>query len=496
MTLAIELKRVGLDVRIIDKSDHPALHSQALVVQARTLEQFQRHGIATQAVDEGRKLTKVIFWSDGKQLVSFGLERIHSNYPYVLFLPQNKTEAILNEHMESLGVRIDRNAELISFTQSEGAISSILRRGDGREEQIESRWIVGCDGAHSTVRKLCSIPFEGDGVGLSFFLGDLEIDGPDAPTDFLALHLHKGDVLFMGSLSEKWTRLIVALHAKQNAESERDPTIADFQDAADRAGVRIKIHSSDWMTPFHVNDRQAEHYRSGNAFLAGDAAHIHSPVGGQGMNTGIQDAANLAWKLAAVVRGADERLLNSYETERGAVGKALLKFTERGLKMATASNPVVEHLRDMLLPVLSKPKIVQDTVLGFISETAIEYRSSPIVHDHGGDGLLRAGDRLPDLEVHQKDARSTLLADWRDGKHLAVLVNASESDRRGIGNQLGQVKLISVNSAQFSDEGRRTLGEMPKALVVRPDGYVGFRAPLDKLGELNTYARQDGLHGP
>src|ERR1019366_4133327 len=142
---------------------------------------------------------------------------------------------------------------------------------------------------------------------------------------------------------------------------------------------------SEWMTPFRVNDRQAKHYRIGNVFLAGDASHIHSPVGGQGMNTGIQDVANLGWKLAAVLRGGDLVLLDSYEEERGAVGKALLRFTERGLKLATASNPLLETVRDDLLSALSSLTPVQKAMLGFISETGINYRSSSIVKDFGGD---------------------------------------------------------------------------------------------------------------
>ena len=193
-------------------------------------------------------------------------------------------------------------------------------------------------------------------------------------------------------------------------------TIDDLQRAADQVGVRVKIHSAEWMTPFHVNDRQAKHYRIGNVFLAGDASHIHSPVGGQGMNTGIQDVANLAYKLAAVARGADESLLDSYEEERGEVGKALLRFTERGLKMATTTNSLLEQVRNVLAPVIAGLKPIQNAVTGFISETAIEYRTSSVVVDHGGDGDLRAGDRLPDLTLHYPGEKITLLRDWTQAR--------------------------------------------------------------------------------
>jgi 2-polyprenyl-6-methoxyphenol hydroxylase-like FAD-dependent oxidoreductase len=493
MTMAIELKRAGMNVRIIDKSNHLAKHSQALVVQARTLEQFQRYGIASQAVDSGRQLTKASFWSDGKNILTFEFRRIPSRYPYLLFLPQSKTEAILNAHMESLGLKTERETELVSFEQRDDGADCVLRRADGSQERVSPRWIVGCDGAHSAVRKFCGIPFEGKGVGLSFFLGDLELDGPDAPADELVLHLHRGDVVFMGRLTDKLTRLIVALHSEQKDAKDRELTIQDFQNAIDKANVRVKIRSAEWMTPFHVNDLQAQHYRAGRVFLAGDAAHIHSPVGGQGMNTGIQDAANLAWKLAAVIRGADEKILDSYEEERGAVGRNLLKFTERGLKLATASNPVIEYVRDALAPLVSKPRAMQDTFVGFISETAIEYRRSSAVADHGGDGALEAGDRLPDLDILRHGQPSTLLHNWTQAKHLAISLNATEAERREISSLLNFTQVMSLQESELDDEGRRALGIKKKLLIVRPDGYVGFRGRLDQVAELSSFAKQDGL---
>jgi 2-polyprenyl-6-methoxyphenol hydroxylase-like FAD-dependent oxidoreductase len=232
----------------------------------------------------------------------------------------------------------------------------------------------------------------------------------------------------MARLPNNLVRLIVAVHDRQEEDLKRDLTLNDFQDALDKAGVRVRVHFAEWMTPFRVNDLQAKHYRAGSVFLAGDASHIHSPVGGQGMNTGIQDVAKLAWKLAAVARGADEALLNSYEEERVAVGKALLRFTERGLKLAATPNRMFEALRDTLLPAVAKLQPVQKSMLGFFSETAIEYRSSSIVADHGGDGDLRAGDRLPDLAQSSGNGAMTLLHDWTDPSHLALVLAPAMSE--------------------------------------------------------------------
>lgn len=508
MTMAIELRRFGLDVRIIDKSGHPAQHSQALVVQARTLEQLQRYGVAATAVASGRKLTRGEFFSEGKRILSIDLHNISSRYPYALFLPQSETEAILNRHMESFGVRIERETELLGFEESglaEAAVSALLRHADGSQEQIQPRWIIGCDGAHSVVRQHAGIDFAGAGTSLSFFLGDLELEGPDTPGDVLSIHFHHGNVVFMGRLSDKFTRVIVALHSNQSHSQENDPqtdspkrdlTFADFQRPIDEAGIRVKILSSDWMTPFHVNDRQASHYRKGSVFLVGDASHIHSPVGGQGMNTGMQDAANLAWKLSAVAHGADDHLLDSYEEERAAVGKALLSFTGRGLKLATTANPLLEKLRDTLLPHLVGLHSVQKAVLGFISETAIEYRSSSIVSDHGGDGALRAGDRLPDIHIGEQDKGSTLLERWKEPDHLAILLNATDEEAADMAAGFAAIPIYSLHGSDLDDEGRNLMGGEKKLFILRPDGYIGFRAPLTKRDELTAYVSKVGVIHP
>jgi hypothetical protein len=228
-------------------------------------------------------------------------------------------------------------------------------------------------------------------------------------------------------------------------------------------------------------------------FLAGDASHIHSPVGGQGMNTGIQDGANLTWKMAAVARGADEGLLNSYEEERGEVGKALLRFTERGLKLATAANPLVETVRDALLPVLTSLKPVQKAMLGFISETAIEYRWSSIVADNGGDGHLKAGDRMPDLTLRNNIQSSTLLRDWTEAKHLALVLGGTDTEIGEVRAGLPHARVSGIRGSDLDKEGRRLLGKDKKLLILRPDGYVGFRGSLKKRDEWEAYGRQDGL---
>lgn len=355
--------------------------------------------------------------------------------------------------------------------------------------------MLGCDGAHSTVREQCGIPFEGHGIQMHFSLADLELEGPDKPVDEMLLYLHHGNVVFIAPLSENLTRVIVARQADADT-CDAQLTTAYFQQAIDEAGAGIRVVNSEWMTPFHVNDRQAARYRAGNIFLAGDASHIYSPIGGQGMNTGIQDAANLCWKIAAVERGSNtpDRLLDSYEEERATVGKSLLTLTERVLKLTTVENPVAIKLRDLIAPHVSDSSSVQKSAAGFIAETAIEYRSSPVVSDHGGEGELRAGDRLPDLELlHHASGSSTLLGRWTSGRHLAISVEATEAQVSEPGAPLSNVDVIFLSAANLDVEGRRLLGAKPSLLLVRPDGYIGFRGSLDQPENWRAYGRQDGL---
>jgi 2-polyprenyl-6-methoxyphenol hydroxylase-like FAD-dependent oxidoreductase len=491
MTAAIELKRAGMEPRVIDKAEHMAQFSQALVVQARTLEQFQRYGIADAMMAHGRKLHEAKFYSEGKLIVDFKLDKLASPYPFALFIPQSETEKVLNEFMESLGVKAERCVELVSLTQ-DSEPRATLRHPDGHTEEISPRWVIGCDGAHSAVREQTGTAFEGGGVGLSFYLGDCEVTGEDMPQDELTLHVHHGDVLFMARLTDRIVRLIAALH-EQSENSKQQITIDDLQSIVDRIGVRAKIKSAEWLTPFHVNDRQAKHYRIGNVFLAGDASHIHSPVGGQGMNTGIQDAANLCWKLAAVARGGDAALLDTYEEERGEVGRALLRFTQRGLKLASTSNPIVERARDALAPIVTKLPQLQHNAIGFVSETAIEYRSSSAVRDYGGDGHLRAGDRVPDLSLKNGDGGSSLLRDWTSAKHRVIGLNLDQDDIETLRTSVPNADVVPLSSAELGYEGRKLFGDDGKLFVLRPDGYLGFRAPMGFNVELMNYARQDGL---
>jgi len=493
LSVAIELKRLGVPFRLVEKSLEAAQYSQALVVQARTLEQFERYGIAEAALRRGRPLKHASVISEGRTIVSFPFDKIPGHYPFVLFLPQNETEALLIEHLESLGGRIERGTELLSIAEKGNRAEVQLRGVDGKIENTTAGWVVGCDGAHSAVRESLKIPFSGAKVGLNFFLGDLELEGPDLLGDELRIYLHHGDVVFIGRLKEKVFRVIVALHSEQaKPEREIQLKLSDFQEPLERAGIRLRATSASWMTPFRVSDRRAEHMRCGHIFLAGDASHIHSPVAGQGMNTGIQDAANLGWKIAAVCNGADESLLDSYEEERGKVSEQLLSNTARVLRAVTSTSVLLEKLRDAFVHMATQIPFVQEEIVGFVSETAINYRHSPIVMDLLGIGSWRAGDRMPNPELVWKGRRMRLLDPLTSARALLVGLDVQEPFRQQA--LLPRAEYLFLNSSDLQ-MGKEELNELigeSGVIFVRPDGYVGFRGAEANLDGVEEFAHKIG----
>lgn len=502
LAAAIEMKRMGIPFRLVEKSLQPAQHSQALVVQARTLEQFERYEIAEAALQKGRPLKHASMISEGKTIVSFPFDKIPGNYPFVLFLPQNETEALLINHLEALGGTIERGVELLAIVNNSDEVAALLVCPDGKLEYTSARWAIACDGAHSTVRQRLGIPFTGSSSGLNFFLADLQLEGPDLLGDELRVYLHRGDVIFIGRLNETLCRVIVALNEEQRSEqceSERELNLCDFQNAIDRAGIRLRAVSSEWMTTFHVSDRRAGHIRHQNVFLAGDASHIHSPVAGQGMNTGIQDTANLAWKIAAVRAGADSRLLDSYQHERGQVSERLLRNTSRVLEAATQKNPILEKIRDLVISTMSGIPLVQEQIVGFVSETAIHYRDSPAVIEAGGDGSIRAGDRMPNPELVSRDRTLRLLDRLKSTGDRHLIIGADGPSSRLVQERLPQAESFFVDLAQISQDSQefsRLLGKPGEFVVIRPDGYVGFHGTVNDLERLDEYAKWMALDHP
>ncbi|HMD22049.1 MAG TPA: FAD-dependent monooxygenase [Alloacidobacterium sp.] len=398
LVMAIELARYGVAVRIIDKAPERTDKSKALVIWSRSLELLERSGCSAALVDAGYKVTSVNITADKKPIAHLALDKVPTAYPYGLMLPQNETERVLDEFLNTLGVKIERTVELTHFTSSADSVVSTLRHADGSEETVETSWLIGCDGAHSTIRHQLGMEFKGDTLLIDWVIADIHLEGfPRTPEINIAWH--SDGVLVTFPIAEDRYRIIAdAGTAAEASAPPAPPTLEQVQAILDKrfpGGVRAS--NPIWLSAFRINERKIAEYRSGRVFLAGDAAHVHSPAGGQGMNTGMQDACNLAWKLALVVRGVGvESLLESYSAERSPIAEQVLKVTGRVTDMATLTGGMAQSLRNHVASLLLGLSPVRKLAADITSEISIGYPNSPLNAGHGlGHDTPAPGDRAP-----------------------------------------------------------------------------------------------------
>src|SRR6202171_4995783 len=325
LVLALWLTKLGVKVRIVDKTAEPGTTSRALAVQARTLELYGQLDLAQAVVARGHAVPAVNLWVKGEREARLSFETIGSGltpYPFLQIFPQDQHERLLIERLEALDVAAERRTELIHFTDKENGITARLRGPNGQEVDYEANYIAGCDGARSIVRETIGTGFPGGTYRQVFYVADVEAAGP-ALNGELHINLDEADFLGVFPLAGQGRARLIGTVRDERAD--RADTLT-FKDVSDRAinHLKVQVKKVNWFSTYHVHHRVTEHFRKGRAFLLGDAAHLHSPAGGQGMNTGIGDAINLAWKLAAVLAGrAPDSLLDTYECERPAFAARL-----------------------------------------------------------------------------------------------------------------------------------------------------------------------------
>ncbi|HZZ69602.1 MAG TPA: FAD-dependent monooxygenase [Phenylobacterium sp.] len=399
LVLAIWLTKLGVPVRIVDKLPAASSTSRALAVHARTLELYSQVGLTEAVLEKGHKTPGVRLWVSGQEKASISFDTVGQGltpYPFLHIYPQDEHERLLIARLEALGVRVERGVEVLGFAETVEGLTVRLKGPDGVETTAAAAYLAGCDGARSAVRHGMGVGYPGGTYRQLFYVADVEAKGPPMNGD-LNLDLEAADFLAIFPLDEgRRARLIGTVREDEGLDLDK----LKFDDVSDRAirDLKVEVTKVNWFSTYHVHHRVTERFRGGRAFLLGDAAHIHSPAGGQGMNTGIGDAINLAWKLAAVLAGrAPEALLDSYEAERRAFAVRLVRSTDQGFRLATAEGPVADLVRTRLVPLVLPAAAKVDDWREFafrtVSQITLNYRHQPI--SAGRAGEVHGGDRLP-----------------------------------------------------------------------------------------------------
>jgi 2-polyprenyl-6-methoxyphenol hydroxylase-like FAD-dependent oxidoreductase len=412
LVLALWLTRMGGAVRVISSASGPGTASRALAVHARTLELYRQLDLAEPIVAEGHHVGGVNVWVGGEKQARVALGKIGESltpYPFLQIYPQDRHEKLLLSRLEAIGATVEWNTTFLDFEETADGIVARLALPDGSEASCEAIYLAGCDGAGSAVRKSLGLGFPGDTYQQTFYVADVEASGPPMNGE-LNIALDTADFLAVFPLDQGTRARLVGTVE----ENEADAGKLRFEDLNDKAveHLGIKVTAVNWFSTYRVHHRVAEHFRKGRAFILGDAAHIHSPAGGQGMNTGIGDAINLAWKLKAVLAGtmtddkAADRLLSSFEQERIAFARKLVRTTDQAFSLATSDGLIAQFVRTRLVPLVmplaAGLEPIRELMFRTVSQIMINYRGDYL--SLGGAGEVHGGDRLPWLET--ADGRS------------------------------------------------------------------------------------------
>ncbi len=509
LTLACHLKRLGLSVRLIEKRAEPSIHSKAIGLQYRVSEVLARLGVVDRFIAQGGSPTNVNLYSGPERLVQLqfvapeGISGRDAFCPRAILIPQSQTEAILLDTFQELGGCAEWRSELVSYSQSPERVKAQVRHDDSTQE-IEAEWLVSCEGAHSVVRKQAAIPFRGKVYPLAFFMADVRMEGSLSHMEN-HVWLHPDGSLAALPLPAPLTWRLFIEVTRQVDGLQRELTVEQIRRfLAERARLidATIVGEPLWLSDFRINCRMVDRMHDGRVFLAGDAAHIHSPTGGQGITTGMQDAVNLAWKLARVCGGAPKELLETYDEERLPHAEEVLRETDRTTTLLFAPNRALRVLRDaVVLPILRNPWL-QRKMFGKFSQLHVHYRRSSLSRD--GRGFfdrrgIRAGDRAPDVAfIDSRSGSQITLFRLMASLRPLVLVN-------GVSNPTelcARLRLLDVD-AHVVDAGGPAHGENPREnlvdvhgdfaalyglkksflCLIRPDGHVGLlQAPLDEKG--------------
>jgi len=505
LMMACQLAIHQVSFRIIDKSDSPSANSGALILQARSLEIFEKMGIANEALKEGRIADKVNILFNGKRVTTTSIKAIGeglSQFPFLLMLEQSKTEKLLIKFLSEHGHSVDRGIQFKSFTQNSEETTSVLMLSDKSEQSITAKYLIAADGGNSTIRELLKIPFTGKTYPKPIFIMDCT-----AKTDF-----KPGEINFVFSDStvagffplsgSRWR-----IDGSLPKEMESLQTIKS-EDIEKKLHLWTKINftaeDNDWFSVSHSHLKYAGSIKAGNCFLAGDAAHVNTPVGAQGMNTGLQDAYNLAWKLAFVLKlKAKPQLLDSYSTERQGISKGFARYADVVFKLVTNTNSIVKYLRmhimklffGVIFPLLEKRKSFRKMFFKSISQIDIHYHNSILSltesEQYFPHGAPSTGDRLPYVEFSFKGEHTTNYKILNPASfNLIVLANTLPSELKKIAEHYSLAVTLIPKLRETKSVYNKLCITQSGFYLIRPDMYIALQSANMDTHHLEKYLKQ------
>ncbi|MDB5482162.1 MAG: FAD-dependent oxidoreductase [Caulobacteraceae bacterium] len=489
LVLALWLTRLGVPVRIVDKTAEPGTTSRALAVQARTLELYRQMDLTEEVLRRGHRTPAANLWVKGQRAARVPFETIGEGltpYPFLLIFPQDEHERLLIDRLQALGVSVERRTEFVGFDDHPYGVRAQLCREDEPPEDVVVDYVAGCDGARSQVREAMRAGFPGGTYRQLFYVADVEASGPAVDGE-LHVDLDEADFLAVFPLAGEGRVRLIGTVRDERADH---PETLKFEDVSSRAieHLKVSVQRVNWFSTYHVHHRVTESFRQGRAFLLGDAAHIHSPAGGQGMNTGLGDAINLAWKLAQVIAGrAPDALLDSYEAERIGFARRLVATTDRAFSFATADGPIADVLRTrvapFVIPRLFGVDAVREYLFRTVGQITLNYRRGPL--SAGLAGQVHGGDRLPwvksetgdnfqaltafSWQIHVYGAAARELSGWCEERRLPLTVFPWRAEHETAGLARDAVYLL------------------------RPDTYVAHADPSGSTDALDRYCAERNM---
>ena len=507
LMMAAQLLRYGVQPIIIDSKEGPTSHSKALAVQARSLEIYRQMGLIDKVISNGKQAKGVIFTQDGKQGPSLPLSHIGEGqtlFPYILMYQQSKNERLLLDYLTQNCCPVYWNTTLTSLLQKPDSAEAQLINADG-EYTLTCDWVIGADGAHSVVRKQLQLPFKGDTYPHHFYLIDAKLDTRFLTDAYINLYLAKNSfAAFFPMPEEDGYRILGIL--PQEFEDKEDVELNDVLPSLQATTqTPVNIMQNNWFTTYKLHHRMADNFRQQCCFLVGDAAHIHSPVGGQGMNTGLQDAYNLAWKLAGVINGQlNPVILDSYAAERMPVAKELLKTTDAAFNIIMSTNFFVKLFKKWglfrLLNFAWKSEKIKSEFFKRVSQIEISYRDSNINLHLSKATKVKAGDRLPYKKLFDEKLQTeTDLHEWcsKPGFTLIILGKFDEMFLFTVAKWItthyqGVLNFFYLPPSSKNLDVFEAFEANPheqKALIIRPDMYIGYINDVADIAMMDNYLK-------